>query len=76
MNYFWAFVVGGAICVIGQLLIDLTYEPEVTPFLEEGLAHGCRTANGLTMLRAQAEAAWHHFRDKRISEPSSSSKVS
>ena len=52
----------------GQLLIDLTYEPEVTPFLKEGLAHGCRTANGLTMLRAQAEAAWHHFRDKHISE--------
>ncbi len=24
MNYFWAFVIGGAICVIGQLLIDLT----------------------------------------------------
>lgn len=24
MNYFWAFVVGGAICVVGQLLIDYT----------------------------------------------------
>lgn len=24
MNYFWAFVVGGGICVIGQLLIDFT----------------------------------------------------
>ena len=24
MNYFWAFVVGGAICVIGQILVDLT----------------------------------------------------
>lgn len=24
MNYFWAFVVGGLICVIGQILIDLT----------------------------------------------------
>ena len=24
MNYFWAFVVGGGICVIGQLLIALT----------------------------------------------------
>lgn len=24
MNYLWAFLVGGAICVIGQLLIDLT----------------------------------------------------
>ena len=52
----------------GQLLIDLTYEPEVPPFLAEGQAHGCRTANGLTMLRAQAEAAWCHFRDQRISE--------
>ena len=52
----------------GQLLIDLTYEPEVTPFLAEGRAHGCRTANGLTMLRAQAEAAWHLFRDQRIIE--------
>ena len=24
MNFFWAFVVGGALCVIGQLLIDYT----------------------------------------------------
>lgn len=24
MEYLWAFVVGGAICVVGQLLIDLT----------------------------------------------------
>lgn len=24
MNFVWAFLVGGAICVIGQLLIDLT----------------------------------------------------
>ena len=24
MNYFWAFVTGGAICVVGQLLLDLT----------------------------------------------------
>ena len=24
MNYFWAFVVGGIFCIIGQLLIDLT----------------------------------------------------
>ena len=52
----------------GQLLIDLTYEPEVTPFLADGQAHGCRIANGLTMLCAQAEAAWCHFRDQRISE--------
>ena len=24
MNYVWAFVIGGAICVVGQLLIDYT----------------------------------------------------
>ena len=24
MNYFWAFCVGGALCLIGQLLLDLT----------------------------------------------------
>lgn len=24
MDYFWAFIVGGAFCAIGQLLIDLT----------------------------------------------------
>ena len=24
MNYLWAFVVGGALCAVGQLLIDLT----------------------------------------------------
>ena len=28
MNYIWAFVVGGAICVVGQLFIDLT---QLTP---------------------------------------------
>ena len=31
MNYFWAFCVGGAICVAGQLLIDLT---GLTPLAE------------------------------------------
>ena len=24
MNYLWAFLIGGAICAVGQLLIDLT----------------------------------------------------
>ena len=24
MSYLWAFLIGGAICVLGQLLIDLT----------------------------------------------------
>ena len=30
MNYFWAFVTGGAICVVGQLFLDLT---ALTPIL-------------------------------------------
>ena len=43
MNYFWAFCVGGAICVAGQLLIDLT---KLTParimvlFVTSGVALG------------------------------------
>ena len=60
MNYFWAFCVGGAICVAGQLLIDLTgltigwYAPlaefagcgATVPLLGFGhlLAKGVRTA--------------------------------
>ena len=28
MNYLWEFVVGGAICVVGQLLIDY---PKLSP---------------------------------------------
>ena len=26
MDYLWAFVVGGLICVVGQILIDKTHE--------------------------------------------------
>lgn len=39
-------------------LIDLVYNPDRTRFLEAGEARGARTANGLNMLHAQAEAAW------------------
>ncbi|MBX2974380.1 MAG: shikimate dehydrogenase [Flavobacteriales bacterium] len=39
-------------------LIDLVYNPEKTRFLLAGEAQGARVANGLTMLHAQAEAAW------------------
>ena len=41
-----------------HLLIDLVYNPEETLFLERGKEQGAATANGLTMLHAQAEAAW------------------
>lgn len=39
-------------------LIDLVYNPEKTHFLMAGEAQGARVINGLTMLHAQAEAAW------------------
>lgn len=39
-------------------LFDLIYNPEETLFLQHGRDKGARTLNGLTMLHAQAEAAW------------------
>ena len=54
MEYVWAFVVGGAICVVGQLLIDYT---KLTParilvlFVTLGVVSGrarhLRTAGGI-----------------------------
>lgn len=41
-----------------HLLYDLTYKPERTPFLMEGISRGCRVKNGWEMLVLQAEAAW------------------
>lgn len=41
-----------------HILIDLIYNPKVTPFLNEGLKHGCRVKNGFEMLIEQAEASW------------------
>lgn len=39
-------------------LFDLIYNPEETLFLQHGRDKGAHTLNGLTMLHAQAEAAW------------------
>lgn len=39
-------------------LIDLVYNPTETAFLRQGASRGAVTANGLTMLYAQAEASW------------------
>lgn len=39
-------------------LYDLVYNPDITPFLREGLQRGARVQNGLKMLHLQAEAAW------------------
>ncbi len=41
-----------------HVLIDLVYNPAETRFLKQGREQGATTANGLTMLHAQAEAAW------------------
>lgn len=41
-----------------HFLYDLVYNPDVTPFLQEGLRRGARVQNGLKMLHLQAEAAW------------------
>ncbi len=39
-------------------LIDLVYNPAETEFLKRGKERGARTANGMCMLEAQAEASW------------------
>lgn len=43
---------------IRHTLIDLVYNPEETAFLRQGKQYGASTFNGMTMLTAQAEAAW------------------
>ena len=44
-----------------HVLFDLIYNPEETLFLRHGREHGATTLNGLTMLHAQADAAWELF---------------
>ncbi len=39
-------------------VIDLIYNPEETVFLRKAKEIGCKTANGLEMLYAQADLAW------------------
>lgn len=41
-----------------HFLYDLVYNPDVTPFLREGMRRVARVQNGLKMLHSQAEAAW------------------
>lgn len=43
----------------GHILFDLNYNPPTTPFLKKGRERGATTSNGLVMLQAQAEKAWH-----------------
>ncbi|WP_430815577.1 shikimate dehydrogenase family protein [Carboxylicivirga sp. RSCT41] len=41
-----------------HLLYDLTYNPETTQFMKNGIEQGASAKNGLEMLHLQAEAAW------------------
>lgn len=42
----------------GDVVVDLIYNPPETKLLREAKRRGAKTANGLVMLHAQAEAAW------------------
>ena len=43
---------------VNHLLYDIIYNPLNTRFLKEGVRRGCSTANGLEMLKFQADASW------------------
>ncbi len=47
-----------------HILFDLIYNPEETVFLRNGKAKGALTCNGLSMLHAQAEAAWEIWNEE------------
>ena len=47
MNYLWAFLVGGAICAVGQLLIDRTTRPPARSLTGYGGAGVVLSAVGL-----------------------------
>ena len=41
-----------------HFLFDLTYNPRVTAFMQEGINRGSKTLNGYRMLELQAEKSW------------------
>ena len=57
MNYFWAFVTGGAICVVGQLFLDLTAPVSYTNLRapETSRKTACRLLLGKKKTPIQAE---------------------
>ena len=42
-----------------HILVDLVYNPAMTPFLRKGLERGASVENGLNMLKLQADRAWN-----------------
>ncbi len=47
-----------------DVLVDLIYNPEETRFLKMGKLAGCKTKNGLEMLKLQAEKSWEIWNEK------------
>jgi hypothetical protein len=57
MNYLWAFLIGGAICAVGQLFIDLT---KLTParILTGYVVAGCMRRWQSLPVRGRACPCW------------------
>ncbi len=49
-----------------HILFDLVYNPELTSFLQAGLAMGCTVVTGLKMLHSQAERSWEIWNDDNL----------
>ena len=56
MNFVWAFLVGGLICVVGQLLIDLTKLTPARILVLYVVAGSARWAGTIRWLILQARA--------------------
>jgi len=50
----------------GHFLFDLTYNPRVTAFMQEGIDRRAKTLNGYRMLELQAEKSWAIWNDLPI----------
>jgi len=50
----------------GHFLFDLTYNPRITAFMQEGIDRGAKTLNGYRMLELQAEKSWAIWNDLPI----------
>jgi len=50
----------------GHFLFDLTYNPRVTAFIQEGIDRRAKTLNGYRMLELQAEKSWAIWNDLPI----------
>jgi 3-dehydroquinate dehydratase/shikimate dehydrogenase len=49
-----------------EVVMDLVYKPELTPFLRRAAAAGCRTLNGYDMLIRQARCQYAQFMGKEF----------